>query len=62
MVYAIVAPPGAVALDRDQNQTLGRRDILYEGWSDAPLRGEWVRAPEPEALGAHPRQAPSASM
>eukprot|EP00965_Chrysotila_dentata_P180395 5955456-Pleurochrysis_carterae.AAC.5 len=25
---------------------LGRRYALYAGWSDAPLRGEWVMAPE----------------
>eukprot|EP00965_Chrysotila_dentata_P198159 6178624-Pleurochrysis_carterae.AAC.1 len=31
----------------DHNQTLGRWYALYAGWTDAPLRGEWVRAPEP---------------
>eukprot|EP00965_Chrysotila_dentata_P101220 3342492-Pleurochrysis_carterae.AAC.1 len=31
----------------DHNQTLGRWYALYAGWTDAPLRGEWVKAPEP---------------
>eukprot|EP00965_Chrysotila_dentata_P180394 5955456-Pleurochrysis_carterae.AAC.4 len=26
---------------------LGWRYAFYAGWSDAPRRGEWVRAPEP---------------
>eukprot|EP00965_Chrysotila_dentata_P203263 6181602-Pleurochrysis_carterae.AAC.2 len=31
----------------DQNQILGRRRYaLYPGWSNAPLQGAWVRAPE----------------
>eukprot|EP00965_Chrysotila_dentata_P245470 6206578-Pleurochrysis_carterae.AAC.2 len=28
---------------------------------DVPLRGEWVKAPEPEALGAYRRQTPRSS-
>eukprot|EP00965_Chrysotila_dentata_P085164 2809712-Pleurochrysis_carterae.AAC.1 len=31
----------------DHNQILGRWYALYADWSDAPLRGERVRAPEP---------------
>eukprot|EP00965_Chrysotila_dentata_P084860 2801120-Pleurochrysis_carterae.AAC.1 len=31
----------------DHNQILSRWYALYDGWADAPLRGEWVRAPEP---------------
>eukprot|EP00965_Chrysotila_dentata_P067658 2239362-Pleurochrysis_carterae.AAC.1 len=31
----------------DHNQILGRWYVLYAGWRDAPLRGEWVRSPKP---------------
>eukprot|EP00965_Chrysotila_dentata_P149995 4953966-Pleurochrysis_carterae.AAC.1 len=33
--------------ESDHNQILGQWYALYAGWSDAPLRGEWVKAPEP---------------